>query len=44
MANHMEATLLQGFLMHILSPIYRITEDDTIRDQQMGEYPNPIHR
>jgi U3 small nucleolar RNA-associated protein 20 len=38
MANYMEATLLQEFLMHILSPIYRITEDDTIRDQQMGEY------
>ena len=38
MANYMEATLLQEFLIHILSPIYRITEDDTIRDQQMGEY------
>ncbi|KAI0268459.1 armadillo-type protein [Russula aff. rugulosa BPL654] len=37
MANHMEATLLQEFLMHILSPIYRITEDDTIREQQMDE-------
>ena len=39
MANHMEATVLQEFLMHILSPIYRITEDDTIREQQMGEHP-----
>jgi U3 small nucleolar RNA-associated protein 20 len=37
MANHMEVTLLQEFLMHILSPIYRITEDDTIRDQHMGK-------
>jgi U3 small nucleolar RNA-associated protein 20 len=45
MANYMEATLLQEFLIHILSPIYRITEDDTIRDQQMGEYPlGPTHR
>jgi len=24
-------------LMHILSPIYRITEDDTIQDQRMDE-------
>ena len=38
MANFMEASLLQEFLIHILSPIYRITEDDTIRDQRMGEY------
>ena len=38
MANYMEASLLEGFLMHILSPIYRITEDDSIRDQRMGEY------
>lgn len=38
MANYMEAALLQEFLVHILSPIYRITEDDTIRDQPMGEY------
>ena len=38
MANYMEASQLEGFLMHILSPMYRITEDDTIRDQGMGEY------
>ena len=38
MANYMEADLLQVFLVHILSPVYRITEDDTIRDQQMGVY------
>ncbi|KAI9441558.1 armadillo-type protein [Lactarius indigo] len=37
MANYMEARQLEGFLMHILSPIYRITEDDTIRDQWMVE-------
>ncbi len=36
MANYMEAPQLEGFLMHILSPIYRITEDDSIRDQRMG--------
>jgi U3 small nucleolar RNA-associated protein 20 len=38
MAKYMEASLLQDFLIHILSPIYRITEDDTIQDQRMGEY------
>jgi U3 small nucleolar RNA-associated protein 20 len=38
MANYMEAPQLEGFLMHILSPLYRITEDDTIQDQGMGEY------
>ncbi|KAH9007602.1 armadillo-type protein [Lactarius deliciosus] len=37
MANYMEAPQLEGFLMHILSPMYRITEDDTIRDQRMVE-------
>ncbi|KAF8270231.1 armadillo-type protein [Lactarius quietus] len=37
MANYMEAPQLEGFLVHILSPIYRITEDDTIRDQGMVE-------
>jgi U3 small nucleolar RNA-associated protein 20 len=38
MANYMEVPLLQEFLIHILSPIYRITEDDTIQNQRMGEY------
>ncbi|KAI0302300.1 armadillo-type protein [Multifurca ochricompacta] len=37
MANYMEGPQLEGFLMHILSPIYRITEDDAIGDQHMDE-------
>ncbi|KAI0262194.1 armadillo-type protein [Gloeopeniophorella convolvens] len=37
MANHMEPAQLEKFLMHVLSPIYRITEDDTIRDPHMDE-------
>lgn len=37
MASHMEATQLERFLTHILTPVYRITEDDTIRDAGMGE-------
>jgi U3 small nucleolar RNA-associated protein 20 len=38
MATHMEAARLDKFLVHILTPVYRITEDDTIRDPQMGEF------
>ncbi|KAF9479084.1 hypothetical protein BDN70DRAFT_879151 [Pholiota conissans] len=37
MASHMEAARLEKFLVHILTPVYRITEDDTIRDSQMEE-------
>ena len=37
MASHMEATSLERFLVHILTPVYRLVEDDTIRDSQMGK-------
>ncbi|KAG1882502.1 armadillo-type protein [Suillus subluteus] len=37
MASHMEGTQLERFLPHILTPVYRITEDDTIRDAGMEE-------
>ena len=37
MANYMDSLQLEGFLIHILSPMYRITEDDTIQDQGMGK-------
>ncbi|PPQ91255.1 hypothetical protein CVT25_006372 [Psilocybe cyanescens] len=37
MTSHMEAARLEQFLVHILTPVYRITEDDTIRDTQMEE-------
>lgn len=37
MASHMEAERLEKFLVHILTPVYRITEDDTIRDEQIGK-------
>ena len=36
MTSHMEAQRLERFLVHILSPVYRLTEDDTIRDPLMG--------
>jgi hypothetical protein len=42
MASYMEPTRLDSFLVHILSPVYRITEDDTIRDAHMGECPMVI--
>ncbi|TFK68467.1 hypothetical protein BDN72DRAFT_821164 [Pluteus cervinus] len=37
MASHMEASRLERYLVHILKPVYRITEDDTVRDEQMAE-------
>jgi len=37
MTSHMEAMRLEKFLVHILTPVYRITDDDTIRDPQMDE-------
>ncbi|KIM44053.1 hypothetical protein M413DRAFT_17908 [Hebeloma cylindrosporum] len=37
MASHMDAARLEQFLVHILTPVYRLTEDDTIRDSQMEE-------
>ncbi|EIN06636.1 hypothetical protein PUNSTDRAFT_90339 [Punctularia strigosozonata HHB-11173 SS5] len=37
MASHMEPALLSRFLTHILSPVYRIVDDDTIRDPHMDE-------
>jgi U3 small nucleolar RNA-associated protein 20 len=36
MAAHMDAERLEKFLVHILTPAYRLAEDDTIRDSQMG--------
>ncbi|KAJ7104174.1 armadillo-type protein, partial [Mycena belliarum] len=37
MAAHMDADRLEKFLVHVLTPVYRIAEDDTIRDPQMDE-------
>ncbi|KAJ6513279.1 hypothetical protein C8R45DRAFT_857772 [Mycena sanguinolenta] len=37
MAAHMDAPRLEKFLVHILTPTYRLAEDDTIRDSQMDE-------
>ncbi|KAI0753565.1 hypothetical protein C8Q80DRAFT_1342693 [Daedaleopsis nitida] len=37
MVSYMEADVVQRFLPHILNPIYRIIDDDTIRDSHMDE-------
>ncbi|KAJ7707727.1 armadillo-type protein [Mycena rosella] len=37
MAAHMDPERLEKFLVHVLTPAYRIAEDDTIRDPQMDE-------
>lgn len=36
MTSHMDAERVGQFLVHILTPVYQLTEDDTIRDTQMG--------
>lgn len=38
MVSYMESTKVELFLVHILTPLYRIIDDDTIRDSHMGEY------
>jgi len=37
MASYMDAERLERYLPHILSPLYRIVEDDTIRDSQFDD-------
>lgn len=37
MTSYMEVGILEKFLVHILTPIYRLVEDDTIRDTQIEE-------
>ncbi|KAI0937862.1 hypothetical protein AcW1_003904 [Taiwanofungus camphoratus] len=37
MVSYMNTSQVELFLTHILSPVYRIAEDDTIRDAQMDE-------
>ncbi|TCD65551.1 U3 snoRNP protein [Steccherinum ochraceum] len=37
MVSHLEPAQVEKYLMHMLAPVYRITEDDTIRDQHLDE-------
>ncbi|PPQ73911.1 hypothetical protein CVT26_006659, partial [Gymnopilus dilepis] len=41
MASHMDSERLEQFLVHILNPVYRLTEEDTIHDSQMGAFLSP---
>lgn len=36
MTSHHPSSLLQRYLGHMLNPIYRILEDDTLHDDSMG--------
>lgn len=36
MVNFMKPDVTERFLVHMLSPVYRIAEDDTIRDPHIG--------
>jgi U3 small nucleolar RNA-associated protein 20 len=36
MASYLEPERLETFLVHILSPVYRIIEEDIIHDTQMS--------
>ena len=41
MSTHLDSTVLEMFLVHILSPVYRILDDDTIHDHLIGKFtPN----
>ncbi|KIM31383.1 hypothetical protein M408DRAFT_7156 [Serendipita vermifera MAFF 305830] len=37
MVSYMDADSLERYLVHILTPVYRLSEDDTIRDSNMDE-------
>lgn len=36
MSSHMDRASLETYLVHILTPVYRILDDDTIHDNLMG--------
>ena len=42
MASHMDAARLEDFLVHILTPVYRLLEDETIRDSQMSQLKSSV--
>lgn len=42
MVAHLEPVQVEKYLMHMLAPVYRITEDDTIRDPHLGKCPDAV--
>lgn len=37
MVSYLNADHLERYLVHILTPVYQLIEDDTIRDTAMGK-------
>jgi len=42
MTAHLSAEVVETFLVHILTPVYRITEDDSVRDSRMGAFTTAL--
>jgi len=36
MVSHLDATLLERYLVHILTPVYRVIDDDSIHDAHIS--------
>ncbi|CAE6338688.1 unnamed protein product [Rhizoctonia solani] len=43
MASHLPAPTLETFLPHILAPVYRIAEEDTIKDTELDDLKTLTH-
>lgn len=43
MASHLPIFILERFLPHILAPVYRISEEETIKDPQLGPLKTLAH-
>ncbi|KZT41897.1 ARM repeat-containing protein [Sistotremastrum suecicum HHB10207 ss-3] len=37
MANHMDSSIVEKFLVHILTPVYRLVDDESIRDPKIDD-------
>jgi U3 small nucleolar RNA-associated protein 20 len=38
MVSHLSSQDCERFLVHLLTPVYHLVEDDTIKDSRMGEH------
>ena len=36
MVSHLDSTLLERYLVHILTPVYRVIDEDSIHDTHIG--------
>ncbi|KAJ1305976.1 hypothetical protein OPQ81_010691 [Rhizoctonia solani] len=43
MASHLPAPTLEAFLPHILAPVYRIAEEDAIKDTELDDLKTLVH-